>query len=714
VALVRRSGGERGRMSLFRRRVAGVVAAGLAAASVVAVNAGPATANSGFVQGTLASARNANGRLEAFGTDGNDQVWHRWQNTAKRGLTDETTWTSWQPFTDGHPMRSVAAETNANGKMEAFGLDDQQQVWHRWQESGGWSTWQRLGPLDGRLTSLAVARNQDGRLEVFGTNAQDQVYHSWQTQAATASKATADPGRIAWSGWALFTDGSMRSVAAETNANGTVELFAVNGAGEIYHRRQNQPNVKTLDNTGWGLWHRLGPDVNARLTSLAAARNKDGDGRLEVFGTNAQNQVWHSWQLEAGTISDDAVHGWSTWSPFDGHMRSVAAETNANGSIELFGAKATGVVGHRWQKLKGGGWTGWNDFPEPLPQRAPADLSMTLTSVGGGTEVANLKVLAFQDVAMSAGESRRVEAHATVVMTEAGTQAGSSSRKSIDFSAQVQCVDPATGMSPSPGTTPTSYAETSSVRQPDGTLPGPPDMLAPSLLFTAPSAGVYRCQLVVYTDPGDKLTTWGTNNWLGVSNAAAPGSHWWMNPPCNSGGTAQTCTYIGGSGSKPREFDVFRDDALVLGAQPYTWTADGTAASVYARANVQVTTCYSGSLSCEDGQMNGGDSDHTTVDSYLEVTQLDAQGQPCNTTRSPQRRDVVGKEPHHYNIAYDLPNIPRLDSCGSDNFRMLVHLKWVDGNILKIDGSTTPPEFPDPTAPPYELVSVTHGYMYNG
>ncbi|MER6434694.1 hypothetical protein ABT272_45460, partial [Streptomyces sp900105245] len=198
----------------------------------------------------------------------------------------------------------------------------------------------------------------------------------------------------------------------------------------------------------------------------------------------------------------------------------------------------------------------------------------------------------------------------------------------------------------------------------------------------------------------------GDSNWLGVSNLNEKGAHLWMNPPCTSVGLDQTCTYMGGS-SKPKEFNVFHDDALALGEQPFTWTADG-ANNVNARANVAVTTC-SNSLSCENGAIKGN-SDHSTVDSYLEVTQLDAKGQPCNVTRSPQQRDVVKEDPHHYNIAYHLEEIPNLRSCGSNNFRMKVHLKWIDGNILKIDGLSTDPKDPNAT---YEMVTVTHGYMYN-
>ncbi|WP_372411517.1 hypothetical protein [Streptomyces luteireticuli] len=68
-------------------------------------------------------------------------------------------------------------------------------------------------------SSIAAARNYDGRLELFGTNSGDGVFHRFQGHPGTA-----------WSPWYQF-DGALRAVAAETNADGRMELFGVNGAG---------------------------------------------------------------------------------------------------------------------------------------------------------------------------------------------------------------------------------------------------------------------------------------------------------------------------------------------------------------------------------------------------------------------------------------------------------------------------------------------------
>ncbi|MFC4504841.1 MULTISPECIES: S8 family serine peptidase [Streptomyces] len=278
---------------------------------------------------SIAAARNDDGRLEMFGTNNGDDIWHRFQTTA-----GSSSWSGWSQF-DG-ALRSVAAETNADGRVELFGVNSAGNIWHRWQTSpgGSWSGWSQL---DGALTSIAVARNQDGRLEIFGTNSAGNIWHRFQTTAGSSS----------WSGWSQF-DGALTQVAAETNADGRVELFGVNSAGDIWHRWQTSPGGS------WSGWSQF----DGALASIAVARNQDG--RLEIFGTNSAGNIWHRFQTTAGSSS------WSGWSQFDGALTQVAAETNADGRIELFGVNGAGNIWHRSQTTPAGSWSGWSQFDGAL------------------------------------------------------------------------------------------------------------------------------------------------------------------------------------------------------------------------------------------------------------------------------------------------------------------------------------------------------------
>jgi hypothetical protein len=74
--------------------------------------------------------------------------------------------------------------SNADGRLEVFGVNTGGQIWHTWQTApnNGWvGKWSELYTNTDSLAMLDVGRNQDGRLEVFGVNAGGQIWHTWQT-----------------------------------------------------------------------------------------------------------------------------------------------------------------------------------------------------------------------------------------------------------------------------------------------------------------------------------------------------------------------------------------------------------------------------------------------------------------------------------------------------------------------------------------------------
>jgi hypothetical protein len=74
---------------------------------------------------------------------------------------------------------------NADGRLEVFGVDGQGHIRHTWQvaPNGSWlGSWLELYTDQDRLATLGVGRNADGRLEVFGVDPQSHIRHAWQTQ----------------------------------------------------------------------------------------------------------------------------------------------------------------------------------------------------------------------------------------------------------------------------------------------------------------------------------------------------------------------------------------------------------------------------------------------------------------------------------------------------------------------------------------------------
>ncbi|MGV1029998.1 MAG: peptidoglycan-binding protein, partial [Dermatophilaceae bacterium] len=91
----------------------------------------------------------------------------------------------------GDRLRDVVMGANADGRLEVFGTAGDDTIWHTWQTSpsNGWSAWTQFHSAGDRLRTLAVGRNADGRLEVFGTAGDDTIWHTWQTSPSNGWSA---------------------------------------------------------------------------------------------------------------------------------------------------------------------------------------------------------------------------------------------------------------------------------------------------------------------------------------------------------------------------------------------------------------------------------------------------------------------------------------------------------------------------------------------
>jgi hypothetical protein len=277
---------------------------------------------------TIGAARNADGRLEAFGTARDNTIWHARQ-TSPGG-----SWSSWQML--GIPddkLVSIAAARNADGRLEVFGTAPDDTIWHAWQTSpgGGWSAWQMLGTAADRLARMAAAVNSDGRLEAFGTAPDNTIWHAWQTS----------PGG-GWSSWQMLGTAADRlaRIAATENADGRLEAFGTAPDNTIWHAWQTSPGG------GWSSWQMLGTAAD-RLATIGAARN--ADGRLEVFGTAPDNTIWHAWQTSAG----GRWGGYSRLSKQIHRLVNLAATSNADGRLEAFGTAPDNTIWHTRQVSAG-------------------------------------------------------------------------------------------------------------------------------------------------------------------------------------------------------------------------------------------------------------------------------------------------------------------------------------------------------------------------
>jgi hypothetical protein len=269
---------------------------------------------------SIAVARNKDDRLTVFGVNSAGQLFQCTEDTP--GGDDWLQWT--KSVTEG--WYSVAAERDGRGSIGVYGLQKASRlVWERYQTvltPGFWMQWRGNGGL---LNSIAAAARTDGRMEVFGTNDEGEARHASPAPGARI---------MSWDSFGLAGT-VLRSVAADRNAAGLVEVVALASDGTIWHRWQTAATASTY--TPW-------VQMDGSLRAVALARN--GDGTLELLGTNAVGQAYH--RTGAGQ------NNWQSWVAFDAPtsvegLRSIAAETNHAGRVEVF---AVGSDGSIWRRLK--------------------------------------------------------------------------------------------------------------------------------------------------------------------------------------------------------------------------------------------------------------------------------------------------------------------------------------------------------------------------
>ncbi len=254
---------------------------------------------------SLASYRD--GSLELFGANGNGRLLYREQGSPG-GL-----WTPWShSITSG--WLSVGGESNADGRMALAGVTPSGEIWLREQIVPGvntYSNWVRLSGAPGPIGRAVMARNASNQLQIFATTHQGQIFYRSQLS----------PGSRQWSGWTqLSFSGKLRSIAAVNRADGRVELFGVNDAGQAWRAAQTNSAGTT-----WTAFSRLN---GFGVTAIAAARNASGN--LELFGLDAGGGVWRRRESSAGV--------WPDWSAMPAKtLARVTAEIRADGRVQLVG-----------------------------------------------------------------------------------------------------------------------------------------------------------------------------------------------------------------------------------------------------------------------------------------------------------------------------------------------------------------------------------------
>jgi hypothetical protein len=201
--------------------------------------------------------------------------------------------------------------------------------------------------------------------------------------------------------WQIVPNRLTDQVTVGRNQDGRQEVFVVakidNFFGVVFQIWQTAPNG------GWSGWKAMEPDTGKGSgiairdsDRITVGRNKDG--RQELFIIQADDALWHAWQVFPNA-------GWSDWEslgkprdafpePKDRDLSQPLVQENADGHLEVF-APGNGAFCNRWQEApNSNSWRhqGWNAKPKPDPAVGITWLEAAL-NVGGPLD-RKLEVLA--------------------------------------------------------------------------------------------------------------------------------------------------------------------------------------------------------------------------------------------------------------------------------------------------------------------------------
>jgi hypothetical protein len=189
----------------------------------------------------------------------------------------------------------VEAIRSGDGRIEVFVLDTRGTPWNIKQTApnGPWSGWNAFeAPAAGLDDRPGLARSADGRIELFVRGNDNVLWHRWQLSVDVDA---------AWSDWTSAGSaggGFVDHPVVAPSADGRLELFITGLDRDIWHIWQTEAS------NGWSAWTSAGSAGNG--FGFAPALGRSSDGRLELFAVGLDENLWHIWQTTSS-------NGWSNW-----------------------------------------------------------------------------------------------------------------------------------------------------------------------------------------------------------------------------------------------------------------------------------------------------------------------------------------------------------------------------------------------------------------
>ncbi|MET0646820.1 MAG: hypothetical protein ABW208_09385 [Pyrinomonadaceae bacterium] len=286
------------------------------------------------------------------------QLWGAQDNGTLNTIFQETpggAWSDWRgPDWAGSPpprpaqVYELAAAQQNDGRVQVFALDMMLQLWTVWQTSpgGGWSSWSGPNWNNAPKGMKRIAASQQGGTRGAQLWGIDENYN-----LVTCFQITAGGSWSGWQPWPATPENSpFLMVTASQQNDGRVQLWATDTQQQLWSCWQTSPGG------GWSNWS--GPNWNGAppLTNIAACQ-QGGTRGAQLWGIRRDYTLVTTFQGSPGGGN------WSSWSTesFQGAptvFELTAAEQN-NGCVQLWAVSLDQKLGSVTQSSPGGGWGNW-------------------------------------------------------------------------------------------------------------------------------------------------------------------------------------------------------------------------------------------------------------------------------------------------------------------------------------------------------------------
>jgi hypothetical protein len=209
---------------------------------------------------------------------------------------------------------SPSVSSWGSGRLDAFALGSDGQVWHNYLSNGSW-TWESLPGLQATMVPSAVS-TASGRIDVFARGSDGALWHDAFNTSA-------------WSGWTRLGGVIAFAPSAVAIGSGKIDVFVAGSDNHLWY--------DAYDGTSAWTWHPAGGVI---ATAPAAASVTAGSADALVDGTDGQLWRWSS--------------GSSTWSPLGGRVENQPAAVSSNPGV--LDALVEGTDTELWHWSSAGGW----------------------------------------------------------------------------------------------------------------------------------------------------------------------------------------------------------------------------------------------------------------------------------------------------------------------------------------------------------------------